>query len=191
MEAALDRAEGRRALVARALQHEADALRAFVAARLPASEVEDVLQSAAERALERAASLRDADRVVPWLFRLHRNAVTDSHRRMAADQRRFGDGAILPDELPVEEAEADICACSLSQARSLRPSYAAILGLVDAGGHSLREAAGELGISVNNATVRLHRARAALRKAMFEHCGVERAQDCWDCRCAHDGCCPG
>ena len=97
----------------------------------------------------------------------------------------------LPDA-PGPVAEVDErCDCSVAQAKSLSPNYASVLNLVDMRGASLTEAATALGITVNNATVRLHRARKALREAMLEHCGVQSARDCLDCRCVSDGCCAG
>ena len=177
-------------LVAEALQAHASVLRAYVARRVPARDLEDVLQSAAMRALENAGSLRDAERVLPWLYRVHRNAAVDVLRRTSLAVQREADEPIGADELPAADAPAEHCACSVVQARALRPSYATILARVDEQGQSLSEAATEIGITVNNATVRLHRARAALRAAMRAHCGVERAEDCDDCRCSYDGCCP-
>ena len=177
-------------IVAQALQAHAAVLRVYVARRVPRAEVEDVLQSAAIRALEGAKSLSDAERVLPWLYRIHRNVSIDALRRTAADVRRGACESVAPDELAAIDPPDAPCSCSVVQARGLRPGYARILALVDAGGYSLSEAAAELGITVNNATVRLHRARAALRAAMRAHCGVERAEDCADCRCSFDGCCP-
>ena len=62
--------------------------------------------------------------------------------------------------------------------------------LVDINGVSVSEVARLLNISVSNASVRLHRARAALRKQMLEHCGVSTLKECLSCRCIDDGCCP-
>lgn len=160
-------------------------LRRFVAARIGASEVEDVLQLAALRAIERSASLEDPERVRAWLFTIHRNLITDTLRQQARRER-------LADRLSEEEEpspDVDPCDCSTVQAARLRPSYGSVLSLVDSGGATLQEAAETLGITVNNAAVRLHRARKALREAMREHCGVESAADCLDCRCVMDGCC--
>jgi len=176
-------------LVADALGEFGNELRAFVATRVPQSDVDDVLQTAASRALERAESLRDPERARPWLFRLHRNVIVDTLRKRASVERLVDPGTALPD-VADERAEPASCACSLAQAKRIKPAYAAVLTLVDVGHASVGEAATALGISVNNATVRLHRARKALRTAMLEHCGVQRPGDCIDCRCAADGCCP-
>ena len=83
----------------------------------------------------------------------------------------------------------ETCQCSLAQAQRLPDSYASILALVDAQGFSLVEAAARLDITRNNATVRLHRARKALRNAMEAHCGVTDPQACAACRCVDDACC--
>lgn len=173
--------------IARSLREHAGALRAFVRARVPPAEVDDVLQTAALRAVEGSASLNEPGRVLAWLYRIHRNVVYDSMRSHArSEEIVLSDMDALP-EGPARDAE--ICGCSLSQMKRVRASYASILSLVDADGASLREAAQMLDISIENATVRLHRARKALRKTMREHCGVESVRDCLDCRCADDGCC--
>ncbi len=176
-------------LVAKALRAHGNELEAFVRARVPSAEVDDVLQTAAIRAFEKAESLQDPARVLPWLYRLHRNIVTDEMRKQASRQRLVDDTASAL-EVPTQQDTRDPCACSVSQARRIKPpAYASILLLVDTGDASLAEAARILGISANNAAVRLHRAREKLRKTMRKHCGVTSLRECADCRCSHEGCC--
>ena len=71
----------------------------------------------------------------------------------------------------------------------LKPEYTEILRRVVLDGAPLPGVAAELGLTTNNASVRLHRARAALRKRMAEHCGTLRARSCTECGCAERGCC--
>lgn len=177
----------RRGLVVGALTDERDALEGFVRSRVRPDEVDDLLQVAALKAIEQSASLDDPDRVVAWLYRIHRNLITDTHRKRAAEQRRLELSA-APPERP-NDADDEPCDCSVSQSRRLKPSYATILTLVDFDGLRLSEAAQRLQVSTNNATVRLHRARKALRNAMLDHCGVTDPRDCADCRCVYDACC--
>ena len=172
-------------LIASVLCEHAGQFRSFVAARLPSADVDDVLQTAAVRAVERAASLKNPERVLPWLYRVHRNVIADTLRNRASRERALNEMDATPEVGALEE----LCGCSLAQARLLQPSYASVLALVDAGDATIADAAAHLGISVNNASVRLHRARKALRKAMLGHCGVESMRDCLDCRCVKDGCC--
>ncbi|MEM1182739.1 MAG: RNA polymerase sigma factor [Acidobacteriota bacterium] len=162
-------------------------LRAFVAARVPSDQVDDVLQAAALRAIERASTLRDPNKALPWLYRIHRNTIVDQWRQRAGLESLNESEEEVAAE-PAELSEPS-CDCGIVQATKLRPAYASILALIDAGDATLAEAAETLGISVNNATVRLHRARRALRDAMRDHCGVDNVRDCFECRCVYDGCC--
>lgn len=175
--------------VTRALEANRSALVAFVRARgVAAAEVDDLLQIASMRAIERAELLDDPDRVLAWLYRIVRNVIVDEARATASRARRTETFAALPetaDRFPDDEP----CRCSATLARELPPRYATVLTLVDLGEASLAEAASVLGISTNNATVRLHRARKALRHKLREHCGVSSSRDCRDCRCAYEGCC--
>ena len=179
----------RAVLIAQALEAHAPALRRFVGARVPAADVEDVLQSAAMRAVERCETLKDPERVLPWLYRLHRNVIADALRKRASGERLLAAQASELAPSGGESAADATCNCGVVQAQRLRPAYAEVLALVDAGEATLPEAAKVLGVSTNNATVRLHRARKALREAMLHHCGVQSARDCMDCRCVLDGCC--
>lgn len=73
--------------MATALRAHSNEFKAFVCARVPSAEVEDVPQTAAIRAFEKAESLQDPARLLPWLYRLHRNIVTDTMRKLASQQR--------------------------------------------------------------------------------------------------------
>lgn len=184
----------RRDFVAAALDQHAAALAVFVRGRVPPNEVQDVLQIAALRAVERADSLADPARVRGWLYQLHRNVAIDVARARAS-RNRLRERAATRAVTEVEPAPAELslsdglCRCSIAQVNRLSEPYATILKLVDLGDQTLAEASDTLGISVNNATVRLHRARRALRKRLFSHCATTSLRDCESCRCADDGCC--
>jgi RNA polymerase sigma-70 factor (ECF subfamily) len=149
------------------------------------ADAEDVLQRALERALVRSAQLRDPERAGAWIVRVVKNAVIDELRGRPAPACRFED---LEDEPPAHDENA--CGCVLAQAGRLKPEYAFMLRRVDVEGAAVTEVATELGITPNNAMVRLHRARQALRKQMKEHCGTTTARSCSDCGCEERGCCP-
>ena len=174
-------------VVAAALRVHRGRLSALVRTRVPAGDVDDVLQIAAMRAIERAESLQDPSRVVPWLCRVHRNVAIDESRRRSTQQRWLAQDLEVPEHATSETAS--LCDCSVTQALRMRPSYAEVLNLVDVCGATVAEAAHALGISANNVAVRLHRARKALRQSMLEHCGVTSSRECADCRCVEDGCC--
>lgn len=176
-----------RELVAQALCDKRADFEAFVRARVRSEEANDILQLAALRAIERADSLDDPARVVAWLYRLHRNLIVDTVRKQSSEHRVIDPAAEVPDQ--ASPPSSDPCACSVTQATQILSAYSSILSLVDMSGMTLSDAARTLGITVNNATVRLHRARRALKKKMLEHCGVSNLQDCATCRCVYEGCC--
>lgn len=177
--------------IAQALDEHRGRLRRFVSGRVPASSVDDALQTAALRAVERADSLQQPDRVSSWLFKIHRSVIADVLRGTARRARlmELAQSTAPTFNDPIESEPAASCDCSLVQAQRLGASYTEMLNLVDIGEASLDEAASTLGISANNAAVRLHRARKALKTKILEHCGVQSAAGCSECRCVADGCC--
>ena len=176
------------AVVSEALFRERVGLYQFIRARVPAEEVDDIVQQAAVRAIERAVSLKDPQKVVPWLYRIYRNVLIDAARKRTSEGRVIQRTSEVPEN--VQPEIEDWCGCSVNQIGAINASYGKILKLVDINGVSVSEVARLLNISVSNASVRLHRARAALRKQMLEHCGVSTLKECLSCRCIDDGCCP-
>lgn len=174
-------------LIENALRKHEPKLRLYVRARAQFADIDDILQIAAMRALENASKLRDPDRVLAWLYRIHQNVVVDVGRKIAAEGRLKT--ALAAEPLPFAGEKESTCHCSVSLARQLNSRYSAILSMVDIGGSSLREAAEELGVTVNTATVRLHRARAALKQRLQNHCGIKTMRECLDCMCSYKGCC--
>jgi DNA-directed RNA polymerase specialized sigma24 family protein len=88
--------------------------------------------------------------------------------------------------VPSTEVHDQVCACIGRLAATLKPEYAEVLREVEVGGRPLKEYAEGHGITPNNATVRVHRARQALRKQVAAACGVCAEHGCVDCRCRHE-----
>ena len=158
---------------------------AFLTARLGSREAaEDVLQAAFVKGVEKQGTLRDDEGAVAWFFRLLRNAVVDHHRRRGAEERA------LPRAAPEAEAVAhdaplrdEVCRCIHDLLPLLKPEYAAMVRRVDLEGVPVRTVADELGITPNNATVRLHRARQALKRSLEASCGTCTTHGCLECTC--------
>jgi DNA-directed RNA polymerase specialized sigma24 family protein len=148
-------------------------------------DAEEILHVALERALERAEQIRDPARAEAWVSRIVRNVLLDELRKKRVS-------VVSVDELELAAIEDDDCGCwcVLAQAERLKPEYASILRRVIIDGVPVTEVAAELGITPNNAMVRLHRARSALKKQLESHCGTTAARSCSDCGCEERGCCP-
>ncbi|MBX3190561.1 MAG: sigma-70 family RNA polymerase sigma factor [Labilithrix sp.] len=168
-----------------ALAADRDSFLAFVRGRVRTeADAEDILQQGLIKAAAHASAIREPDKVRSWFFQILRNLIADHHARTARDARseplpEEGEGEL---EAPMPE-EAKSCACCLRQLDTLRAEYADILRRVDLDEQSLSEVASALGITINNATVRLHRARKALREQLVAYCGTSPGHSCRGCEC--------
>ena len=166
----------------RELVAERDTFLAFVRSRVRSgADAEDIFQQALVRAAEHADEVREPDRVRAWFFRILRRALADHHAQWALREAKLATLASDLDEASPEDVA--ICACSLGQLEHIRPEYADILRRVDIDEEPLVAAAASLNITVNNATVRLHRARKALREQLQTFCGTNSMRACLDCGC--------
>lgn len=153
-------------------------------------DVEDVLHAALERALLKSHQVKDPARAEAWVGRIVRNALIDELRKRNWIALPEHELEIAAQEHIQPEDDCIDCWCVLVQAEQLKPDYAYMLRRVIVDGAAVTEVAAELGLTANNATVRLHRARKALKERMAVHCGTTDAQSCSDCGCKERGCCP-
>ncbi len=146
---------------------------------------EDLLQSALVRGIESASALRSDDSAVAWFYRLLRNAIVDHYRSDGSRKRVFTE---WPEELdlpgkPVELVKNEICRCVGRVLEELKPEYGEALRIVDIEEQPVAKLAEQCGITENNAAVRVHRARKALRQRIRMICGSCAEHRCIDCRC--------
>ena len=176
-------------LVRRLLDHES-AFRGFLRRRISDEALaEDLLQQSFVRAGEHQHSLRNDDSVVAWFYRVLRNTVIDYSRSHGAESRR--DKAFLQEltqleedkEPPLDEMKAAVCQCLYGIIPELRSNYSELLRRIDLEGESPTRVANDLNITLNNLTVRLHRARQALREGLEQSCGVCSQHGCLNCSC--------
>jgi len=145
---------------------------------------EEILQDAFVRGVERAGSVRSDESAVAWFFRLLRNAIVDHHRRASTPLRSAGDiGEASEPAAHDAEIEAEACRCVLGLAETLKPEYARALQRVDVEGVAVQDYAAEVGITANNASVRLFRAREALKQRVGATCRTCADHGCLDCTC--------
>jgi RNA polymerase sigma-70 factor, ECF subfamily len=128
---------------------------------------DDLVQDGIERALIRAQSLREPERLGQWLRSIVHNLFVDEVRR----RRTRGvpvDVATVENDLAVSTAPGDRSATSdLARAMEvLSVEHRQILVLAGVEQLSYREIAEELGIPLGTVMSRLARARAALRAAL-------------------------
>ena len=146
---------------------------------------QDILQAAFVRSLEKGGAVRDEESVVAWFYRLLRNAIIDYYRQQGSAERVSGQlVAHLEDhQEPDDVFKGEICQCVVGLLENVKPEYREALQAVDLDEGSLSNLASKAGITANNAAVRVHRAREALRKQVTTACGVCATHGCLDCHC--------
>lgn len=150
-----------------------------------AAEAEDILHGASLKALSQAHQLADPAKADAWVRQVvRRQAIDELRRRRITPMSLDGYDVAAPSDDSVD------CSCVSAQAKLLASSHSEILQRVVIDGVPVSRVAAELGISVNNATVRLHRARNALKAKLEAHCGTTTARSCSECGCEERGCCP-
>lgn len=162
----------------------------YLTRRLPSEAVaEELLQQSLLRVVESEDSLRDNQSLVPWFYQILKNALIDYYRSHVSETRKhekFLKELEVSDQTtsaPVDEVYKVICACLSGLLPTLRPSYAELVRRIDLEGESVEKVARELNLTPNNLSVRLHRARQALRESLQRSCGACSKHACLDCSC--------
>jgi RNA polymerase sigma factor (sigma-70 family) len=176
-------------LVQRLLEHYS-AFQAFLQRHLHDDTLsKDLLQQSFLRAIQHHHTMRNHESVVPWFYRILRHAIADYYRTHDAEMRR--DEGFLNELTTAEndkspppgEIHAAVCACLYDVLPNLRTNYAELVRRVDLESQPASQVAEELKITPNNLTVRLHRARQALRSSLEEACGICSKHGCLSCTC--------
>ncbi len=139
------------------------------------AEAEDAMQAAWVRAYQHLGEWKGAASFTTWLLRIAANEALGRLRRrrrlVAVDDDQDGDGGIMDPRAddPEERAAAREAVRLLERAvDELPPHHRLVFMLREVEGLSTSETAAALGIAEDAAKVRLHRARAALRRSLEE-----------------------
>lgn len=162
----------------------------FLEPRLPSrADAEDLLQNALVKVVAHETPLRDSEKLVPWFYQILRNLLVDHYRHHTA-LRRLKDQVAADADTAMEMDEELLRAtypCVSDVAATLKPEYGDLIRRVELADEPLPKVARDLGITPNNASVRLHRARRALREGLAAMCGACVEHACLDCSCRKSG----
>lgn len=152
---------------------------------------EDVVQDSLLKALRSDRQPAPGDDVIAWFYRILRRSIIDLYRRRDVRGRVLERlQAELPEQ-PDAATERVLCQCVKRLLPGLPEQYRDLLQRVDLDGASPKEAAAALGLTTNNVTVRLHRARKRLHTELQQTCKVCSKHGCLDCTCdsehGHEG----
>ncbi len=144
---------------------------------------EDVVQESLIKALAAARQPKSEEEAATWFYRILRRSIIDVYRRQDARTRALERFKQEFPETPSEEDERTLCRCFKRLLPLVPEQYRDLLNRVDLQGNDIGAVAAELGVTRNNLTVKLHRARKHLRKALSQNCGACSAHGCIDCTC--------
>jgi RNA polymerase sigma-70 factor (ECF subfamily) len=180
----------------RALYDEfAPRIRGYLTRLVGEAEAEDLTQEVFARAHGAMATRRGDSLVSTWLYRIATNAAID--RLRAASRREVPVAALAPAESVAEEERAIVSEgaaleaqqterrvirkemrhCVLDLVGRLPPVHREVILLGELRDLRDQEIADALGISIEAAKMRLHRARGELRKLLQASCDLYRDED--------------
>lgn len=139
---------------------------------------EDLTQETFLRVHRSLADFRGDASIRTWVYRVATNAARDHFRRKPARETVSSEDAGLEDRAvddttplpPQAAAQWEMSDCVQRYILRLPPTYRSVLVLYEYQGLKAREIAEVLGCSLQNAKIRLHRARAKLKEAMEAGC---------------------
>jgi len=148
---------------------------------------EDLVQESLVKALGAARRPVDDEDVVAWFYRILRRTIIDLYRRRASRSRALRQ---FEENLAASPKPGDarvLCACFTRLLPAVPEAYRELLERIDLQGEELGILAEKLGVTRNNLTVRLHRARRYLREALSKNCRACSKHGCLDCICGDPG----
>lgn len=156
------------------------------------TEAEDVLQEFCIRVMQRKEQLRKTDKLTAWLYAVLRSTLNDHYRKVGRGRRLSAAFENEQKTAEVSEVGAEefthICECVNGLVPTMRPDQSDLIRRVDIEDEDRQSVAADLGVSVGALAVRLHRARAALRDSLLDHCGGCCKDGFSDCSCPTGGC---
>lgn len=171
-------------------EREAPSIRRYLATLVGSADAEDLAQEAFARAHAAAASHRGEASLSTWIRRIATHVAIDHLRGPASRlvslaplglaEGAAESGASEQTAPPGQETgllREEMRGCILDLVHRLPAQYAEVILLGELWGLKDRDVASALGLTLEAAKIRLHRARAALRDLMLGHCDLDRDPD--------------
>ncbi len=150
-------------------------LRPFVAKRVSEADVDDVVQDVFLRIQRGLPSLRDDQRLGPWVYQVARSAIADHGRaaaRLANVEPQRSEPTSEPDDADERAVAREVAAYAALFVVMLPSPYREALTLTELQGLTQKEAAEMLGLSLSGMKSRVQRGRQKLRTALEECCDI-------------------
>ena len=146
-------------------------LGAFVRSRVGDPDAaDDVLQEIYLKIHSRVGTVKDDEKIAPWVFRVARNTVIDFYRS-ARPTEELGE---VPESPPEDEdLQLELSRSVRDMMEGLSAEHREALHLTEYEGLTQKELAHKLGISLSGAKSRVQRARTRLKTMLLDCCHFE------------------
>jgi RNA polymerase sigma-70 factor (ECF subfamily) len=149
------------------------ALYRFILARVNDPEIsEDIVQNVLIKVYEELHSLKNKDKILPWMYQITRNAIADHYRKYKPVQTI--EQIVLKEEADSEDyPERELAQCLIPWIHQLPPIYRHAIELSELDGLTQNDVAKKQGLSVSGAKSRVQRGRTLLKKRLLACCRLE------------------
>lgn len=147
---------------------------------------QDLVQDSLVKAMSATKQPSNDEDTITWFYRILRNSIIDLYRRDAARKQALEKFERELPESPGTDAEKILCQCFKRLLPTVPGQYRELLQRIDLDGEDTTQVASTLGLTRNNLTVRLHRARKHLREELFRACRTCAKHGCLDCTCGEN-----
>jgi RNA polymerase sigma-70 factor (ECF subfamily) len=141
------------------------------------SVADDLTQETFIKIQENLDTLRDRSKISSWIFQIAYRLCQDHFRGLKnySTQEEIHEGLVDIQETPVQKKleQDEMSRCVQDQLNRLPESMRSVLILADVMDFTHQEIADILGLTVENAKVRLHRARKKLKTILEKKCSFE------------------
>jgi RNA polymerase sigma-70 factor (ECF subfamily) len=142
----------------------------FIRHRVPDDHVaDDLLQEAFVRIHRNISTLREADRLTPWLYQVARNVLIDHYRKTGGDAEALNGEVAAPTD-PLEPLRCRSLQWLEEMIRQLPENYRQAIQLSEIEGLTQQEVADRLGLSLSGAKSRVQRGREMLKGVLDQCC---------------------
>ncbi len=136
-------------------------------------DAEDILQDVFSKIHQRIDRLQNAEKLQAWVYQIARRAVIDYYRARS----RAPEQTDVPDELAErrepEPVSVEVADCLVPMIERLPESYRQAVVMTELEGHTQRELADALGLSLSGAKSRVQRGREQLKAMLLDCCHFE------------------
>jgi RNA polymerase sigma-70 factor, ECF subfamily len=149
-------------------------LRGFIARRVAdADDMDDILQDVFIKIHTHIDTLQDDERLVPWLYRVTRNTITDYYRarRQTVELPEAYPASV--EEKPDEDILQNLAVGVHGMIASLPEKYRQAVLLSEIDGVKQQDVAEQLGLSLSGAKSRVQRGRQLMRQELLDCCHFE------------------